>query len=326
MKIDEYGFSRGPYCGEDQDQWKGPPRNAVTVDSDNLIEGDRRTAPVKIKILKNGRPSETPEQSADRQWNLRAEELIKDNEREWRALRVPGEFNPEIEYLDLPPETIDSKDYPGQSNGGIEKLDSLEIHGPEWDNLGFHGKVETQIDSQTLSEDQLDSQTGLHTGIRWYAGGPAQPEKPASDALCPKERTEEEVRAILVGLNLGPDPEPKAEHIKTTEREEYLAKRDAWAGDFTFGPEPELPISRKKAWSKKLRQALAGKKSKLDVAQEIVFALFGERGIGGSIDFMKTGDMVSILQGSDLYRVWRKKHLGDTISRNTIERALGRRR
>lgn len=144
------------------------------------------------------------------------------------------------------------------------------------------------------------------------------------------ERTEEEVRAILVGLNLGPDPEPKAEHIKTTEREEYLAKRDAitlqaapWRAYPGLVSSRANAIPRKKAWSWELRQAL-GKKSKLEVAQWLVFCLFGEKGYGGSVDFMKTGDMVAKVMGSDLYLKWRIE-TGDDISRNTIERALGRR-
>jgi hypothetical protein len=65
-------------------------------------------------------------------------------------------------------------------------------------------------------------------------------------------------------------------------------------------------------------------KSKLEIAKEWRRKLFGDIGVGGSIDTMNTSNMVEIIIASDLYKEWHRRHL-KSISRSTIERALGRR-
>jgi len=236
-----------------------------------------------------------------------------------------------------PTKICESENTPGQSDGGIEKPKHRSDNGLGWDNLGFHGSPEIDSGSQTLDQDQEDSDRRLNLLRKVTDGGPVfaashdtlpsgiTPQTPlCKDDTMFYEETKQEARDREIHATYQAIPLAK----ENTERP--LAKENTERPlDLSFSQmikrhrENAKPIPRKKAWSWELRQAL-GKKSKLKVAQWLVFCLFGEQGRGGSIDFMKTGDMVAKVMGSDLYLKWRIE-TGDDISRNTIERALGRR-
>jgi len=305
-------------CNRDTEVWEGGPfatispgepgevlkTNGTEIEWSKLMEGDEPWYPFK----------ENPEPGHRR---------VPGNEDQFTY--CDGRY-----YLD---KNTDLEIHPSEEDRGIEKLDSEPDHGNTWAGVGLYGKRAQNIHSDDTETDESRQYELTSGGSTVYAKTNASYPSGIDETTVlslpePNVRTPEqvdaEVQEILHRLGLGEETVMWCERPKNLLDKEDQAK----AGDRLITV--RKPIPRKKAWSPELRQALAGRKSKTFIAQELVWMLFGEIGAGGSIDFMKTVDMVNIVLASDLYRSICDAHhsRGEDfkISRNTIERALGRRK
>jgi hypothetical protein len=213
-------------------------------------------------------------------------------------------------YCDGRYKNTDLEIHPSEEDRGIEKLDSEPYHGNTWAGVGLYGKRDSKHHSDDTETDESRQYELTSGGSTVYAKTNASYPSGIDETTVlslpePNVRTPEqvdaEVQEILHRLGLGEETVTRScgdvfVDLNCERPKNLLDKEDqAKAGDRLITV--RKPIPRKKAWSPELRQALAGRKSKTFIAQELVWMLFGEIGAGGSIDFMKTVDMVNIVLG-----------------------------